>query len=348
MEELFGALHEHRSAVKIAFRWYALVGGTGADSSGMMNSTQFVNFVKGGCDLLDDKGPVKFITSDVDLIYKRSIREVTGTAATNPPGYLVRTVPGAPNGRVNAAAPAADGADQSAEWKKTKAAVKATSALAGGKKGVGNLMAQAQFVAGLLRLSSARYPGLPTLAARLRAMCDERLTAHVTLELDLVSDTFSQQMAMQPMGAVLRKHEEVLTNKVFAYYAGVDKSLDGLRTLSTMNVKELQSLCEDAKVFKSGGFSLREMVNAFARVNIEDDLFEQADKANTSTELVFDEFFEVLARMYRAREWATLLKAAKVGKNEGLEFARGFHRWLADDLVPTLLAAIKLRKKENK
>ena len=43
------------------------------------------------------------------------------------------------------------------------------------------------------------------------------------------------------------------------------------------------------------------VLNCFVRVNIEDDVYIQSDKANTSTELDFDEFFEVLARMYQTR-----------------------------------------------
>ena len=359
MESLFGALHVHRSAIKVAYRYYSLIGATGSgDAAGLMNSTQFLNFVKGCCDLLDDKGPIKWITSDVDLVYKRSIREPSpSTAAPNAPppvGYLVQTVPGAPS-RMAAAAGAAAGApgtDGSAsgsgggggggngEWRKTRAAVKVTNIFAA-KRSVGNLMAQHQFVGGLMRLASARYPRLPGLGARLRALCDERLVDHVTRELDLVSDTFSQLMVMQPMAAVLRKHR-LDVERIFGYYAGVDKSL-GAET-ATMNARELQILCEDAKIFKSGGLSLREMVNAFARVNIEDDLFEQEDKLNTSTELVFDEFWEALARMYRARDWSK----ADYAREEGLEFARGFHGWLGNTLVPTLITAIKTRRKENK
>ena len=39
---------------------------------------------------------------------------------------------------------------------------------------------------------------------------------------------------------------------------------------------------------------MRDIVNCFVRVNIEDDVYVQSEKSNTSTELVLDEFFEVL------------------------------------------------------
>ena len=44
--------------------------------------------------------------------------------------------------------------------------------------------------------------------------------------------------------------------------------------------------------------------------------------------------------MYRAKDWAK----KPIDADEGLEFARGFHGWLLEELEPKLLAAIKVRK----
>ena len=48
MEALFTTMHAHRSALKIAFRYYSLIGATAAslEAGGLMTATQFVNFVK--------------------------------------------------------------------------------------------------------------------------------------------------------------------------------------------------------------------------------------------------------------------------------------------------------------
>ena len=366
MESLFAVLHEYRSAIKIAFRYYSLVGSSGVgESAGLMYSTQFLNFVKGASDLLNDASPVRFIVSDVDLIYKRSIRELSAeAAAATPIGYSVKNVPGAPGRKKSSELSDAavlrilsadvshsggDGDDQEErsgdagggglEWRKTKNALKVTALI--GKKGGSNLMNQQQFVAGLLRLASRRYERLPSLGARVRALLEDQIVGHVTIELDLVNDSFSRQMAMQPMAAVLRKHRADC-ERFFRYYAGVDKSLGAETT--TMNMRELLALCEDARLFIAEPgktpLSQREMVSAFARVNVEDELYEQDDQLNTSTELVFDEFFEALARMYRAKDWAK----KPIDADEGLEFARGFHGWLLEELEPKLLAAIKVRK----
>ena len=90
------------------------------------------------------------------------------------------------------------------------------------------------------------------------------------------------------------------------------------------------------------------MVAAFVRVNIEDDLYIQSNKANTSTELDFDEFFEVLARMHHSREGGEKTKKAKrlLDEDEGLEMARNFDAWLARSFFPAATEAIKTRRKK--
>ena len=46
------------------------------------------------------------------------------------------------------------------------------------------------------------------------------------------------------------------------------------------------------------GFGVMSMLAAFVRVNIDDDLYIQADQADTSSELVFEEFEEFIARVF--------------------------------------------------
>ena len=93
--------------------------------------------------------------------------------------------------------------------------------------------------------------------------------------------------------------------------------------------------------------SMRDMVNAFSRVNIEDDVYIQTDKSNTSTELTFDEFFEVLARMHHAREGGEQKMKAKriLEEDEGLELARSFDAWLESNFLPAANEALSARKR---
>ena len=104
-----------------------------------------------------------------------------------------------------------------------------------------------------------------------------------------------------------------------------------------------------AEVF-DGKFGVREIMNCFVRVNIEDDVYVQADKQNTSTELVFDEFFEVLCRIHHTREGGQRTKRLSAKRllesgEEGLELARSLDVWLGESLLPKAFAAMKMRKK---
>jgi len=73
-------------------------------------------------------------------------------------------------------------------------------------------------------------------------------------------------------------------------------------------------------------------------VNIEDEIYQQDDSENSSTELVLDEFFELITRVYFA-EWS------KTGNSDvgpdGLSFALSLKEWLNGHFSPTALAMIK-------
>lgn len=81
-------------------------------------------------------------------------------------------------------------------------------------------------------------------------------------------------------------------------------------------------------------YSIREMVSNFVQVNIDNELFEPEDDNDCSTELTFDEFFEMLARMYAAREW-----------NWRSCFARGFDQWVETVLAPKARRIIAAQQK---
>ena len=348
MENIFDTLHTHRSAIKIAYRYYSLLGASGSkdgsEGAGLMNATQFLNFAK-ALDLSDGRTtPVK----DVDLNYKRSTREVDlGKDEFEVARIASMAVSAMSKGLVSQASPVETAVGDSSSdtdarnrslskhWRQARDASRATNAF---KKGAtGTMMAQHQFVGGLLRLAYERYPHILSISGRMHELCTRFVVRHVYDELDLLNDPFSVLVPKQPLLAALRKHRAPL-EKIFVYYAAQDVSLGAEKT--TMNLRELMVLCEDGALIDSY-LGLRDVVNAFARVNIEDDLYAQSDAKNLSTELVFDEFFEVLARLYKVRAFG----AHSVIMDEGLELARGFHAWLKQDLYPAVNAAIKQRKK---
>ena len=71
-----------------------------------------------------------------------------------------------------------------------------------------------------------------------------------------------------------------------------------------MNVLECNELCCDVELFDDS-FAAREMLMAFVRVNISDDLYYQDDQFDTSTgaEVDYGEFEEWLARMFHGAVW---------------------------------------------
>ena len=177
------------------------------------------------------------------------------------------------------------------------------------------------------------------------------LTEHCLEELDLLHDAFSKMLILQPYLAVgLKRHAEL--KRLFDFYSAEDQSsAKDRKALTTMNMSEMAEMCEDAKIYDNS-FGVRDMVSAFVRVNIEDDIYIQDDKKNTSTELVYDEFFECIARMHFSiflnrpgqasyDDDAQLL----LDEDEGLGVARKFDAWLESILLPNCFAAIKDRKK---
>ena len=72
-----------------------------------------------------------------------------------------------------------------------------------------------------------------------------------------------------------------------------------------MNIKEMGELCEEAALLDAK-FGARELIAAWVRVNIDDELYEQDEEGNTASELVYDEFSELVARIYYGREWQRL------------------------------------------
>ena len=151
-----------------------------------------------------------------------------------------------------------------------------------------NQMHQHQFVAAVVRISMHKFPNAPSLAEAF-ARAAAPLQRHMQTELDLISDAFSKVMDGRKMKATLHKHRQPL-HDIFEFYA----TLDALEraTLTTVNIREIGQLCDDAEIFDQH-FAARDLVSAFVKVNIDDELWYQEEKENTPTQLVFDEFCEV-------------------------------------------------------
>jgi len=206
-------------------------------------------------------------------------------------------------------------------------------------------MAQHQFVGAIVRMAHLRYASSHYgLGAALDKLLHDVIEPHVSNELQLEHDPFSVVMGGRLMKVVLHKHEARL-RKVFAFFAALDVSLAGLsgKAQNTMNIKETADLFEALELFDTR-YGVREMIAAFVRVNIDDELYEQEEAGNVASELVFDEFCEVIARLFWRREWERREgRPSGADQFDGVEVA--FHRWLVDDFLPRAAANIAARKK---
>lgn len=105
-----------------------------------------------------------------------------------------------------------------------------------------------------------------------------------------------------------------------------------------MSIDEFTFLCEDMKMFDKA-YGVRDMLTAFIKVNIDDELYEQPEEENTPTELVYDEFAEMIARLFHEREWLPRTQKQRLSS-----LAMAFGNWLEADFVPRALEAVQRHK----
>ena len=71
----------------------------------------------------------------------------------------------------------------------------------------------------------------------------------------------------------------------------------GFGCVSPGQIRELGELCVDADIYDDN-FQIRDLISAFVKVNIDDDIYYQNDMNNSSAELIFEEFEEIVARVF--------------------------------------------------
>jgi len=173
-------------------------------------------------------------------------------------------------------------------------------------------MSQAQFVQALIRLASAAYTSMP-IGDKLSRLVSEQVTDHVLTDLALIEDAFNARMRNRVMCAVLDRYGAGL-HSVFDAYAAADQTSSAAArlALTTMNVMECHEMLEDVCLFDDA-FSIREMLAAFVKVNIDDNLYYQEEGSTNgeSSELDFDEFEEWLARIFVAAVWSRQQRIAE-------------------------------------
>lgn len=209
-------------------------------------------------------------------------------------------------------------------------------------------MQQHQFVGALVRLGHRKFPKAASLGDALSGLIHSFVNQHVFEDLCLLKDGFTDVVHGKPTQAVLRQHHDAL-RKAFDFYAAQDmSSVDAKGALDTINVTEMTEMCEDAGIFdaETGPYSFRDMVTAFVKVNIDDEIYEarEDDEDNDASELSYEEFKEIIFRMFFTKYWRPhQLAAGKRAEDwEGVEQA--FEGWLADYFIPATKMAMKKRQ----
>ena len=300
--QVVSQLRASRNALKLLFRYYTLAGASGARDADLelMQMGQFLNFFK--CARLLDK---KFSVSDCDRLYLRCCRALPPASSAS----AAPAAPGAPGGMPGAPPPPP--AVQKAPAKQGKG---------------GGALSQPQWVGSIVRLASLRggSGGLAERLARLLAPLEE----HASAELALLHDGFAERMHTPLMTAVLSRHQAGL-RRSFDHFAKADRTQLTSACASTVNISEMIDLCDAAGLIDTT-FGTRELIAAFVRVNVDDEIYVQQRRENTSAELILDEFVELLVRVYHGRVWEKLPPPQRPDCIE-----RGLHAWLLE-VIATL------------
>ena len=304
----------YMAPIKIAYRYYCLAGSSG---SGMcepdgMGLSQFLVFLK--ATGIDDK---HHSIPGYDRLFIR---------ATRPPDSGVTSLVDVAHGI------SGDTHELSAKLKVAHASHKLMNMMGNGEK----RMHQHQFVAALVRLATQKYSAKTFVAEAFEKLVVNHLVEHVYKDLRLQHDAFSDIMSSQLMRSVLRKHRKALLS-TFEYYAGVGQNSP--HALGTIDLLEFRTLCSDLSLLDSR-FGMREMLAAFVRVNIDDELFVQEEEGDTSSELVYDEYVEMVGRVFYGRVWLHM----DTVEQERTQIEREFDKWLGEFYVPSVLAAISSKK----
>ena len=187
---------------------------------------------------------------------------------------------------------------------------------------------QHQFVHALIRVAWARYKetSLYEISHALSdcfALLMSEVVRGMAERFVAAQESITALCRTRMVRAAFIRHRKEL-QATYALYARADKLVADGRP-STMSLEEYLALVRETQLIDAQ-FPLRTVVEAFVLVNLEDELFINANEADLHTELVYDEFCELVVRI--AREKLQPLDALTV------PFATALDGWLTHDFMP--------------
>eukprot|EP00736_Rhodelphis_marinus_P005974 Rmarinus@m.8962 len=182
-----------------------------------------------------------------------------------------------------------------------------------------------EFVNAILRLSFWRFPLIPGLAGRFKKLIEEHLLTNSVLRGE---DALIEAIGSREVKEMVSEHRDFVS-RLFLRYAtmnqrGVTRKQRKVEDQS-IDVMEYEAMLKELDLYNDD-FTTREARTIFVNVNVDDDIYEQADANNNSSVLVLDEFEEVMVRI--SVEYAGVEKSTV----QGLQLARIF-----DEFVESVL-----------
>jgi hypothetical protein len=292
-------LETERGFLSSTFRYYVIHGG-GAGDSEEMGKMQFVSFAK-AVRLTGKKEAGLLPTNQVESIFMRA--------------NLDRAPPG-----VNYY-----------EDAKLEEAVAAIAAMPNPK--ADTIMELKEFVAGIIRLASARYPTISSFTTRLERLFEEHLQPYALGSQE--DDVIALLLREPEVQATLMYCREVL-RPLFEFYCTADKSVVSRSHATTMNMPCFLRFLEEAALFDAK-LTMREAKIMFVDVNLDDEMDETTAGGDAGTELELEEFEELVCRV----AWEKRGDEVEPSRGEG--GGTPFEQML-EDFVDSSLAALMAKK----
>jgi hypothetical protein len=201
-----------------------------------------------------------------------------------------------------------------------------------------------EFVEGCIRVAYHWKRDVTGVANRLQMLVDEKIKAHKCFSQ--LSDDIDERMESSEIQAVLEAHDGPL-KQIFVHYAAADKtSFDGAEQ-DTINMIEWQQLMRECGLF-DGVSTVRTATAAFVKVNMDDDLYDDAggEEGDSAEELVYDEFVECVVRVAAERERTK--KNLHTNEQDDGRFAEMAEAFIREELVPMFMTRVKGKSKGKK
>ena len=209
-----------------------------------------------------------------------------------------------------------------------------------------NLLVQHEFIDFLARVAWAlhkhKVPPDKAPAAALAQLLDESLAPLVERILERDSKREAALASRAARAALLLHHHDELV-ATYKVYARTDKYAAGGRT-DAMSYAELMMLVKDTSLLDER-LSVAQLTIAYLQVNLEDEIYVQADKGDVAGQLTYEEFAEFITRVGYEKTVVALSSLPQDDEDapppDKVPFGKALYMWLTLEFMPRARQARK-------